>query len=1036
MIFFKDQKKNTEIWNSLKILFIIITLLLVFLQVNTISGNFVRNNQIKEKQMNSELLDDDFLAIYQKSDLYSGSASLSNENSNFSIDFSYLLGGDGTDYGRAVKVDNNDNIIIASDTNSSNCFTVNAFDSSYNYQSDVFITKFDSNGILLWSSYFGGSGEDFIYGMVIDSFDNFYITGRTNSSDFPTLNAYDSTYNGESDCFVSKFSSNGLLLWSTFLGGMNVDCCTTVNLDDFDDIIVTGYTESPDFPILNAFDSSYNGYQDDAFITKFTNEGSLFYSTFLGGYWTDYGFDVLIDSSNNVIITGATYAYDFPTLNAYDSTHNGGYDVFITKFSRSGELLWSTYMGGYANDVVNDAIIDSSDNIIITGRTCSSNFPTKKAYDLTFNGGYCDAFVIKFSVGGSLLWSTFLGGYEADIGYGISVDASDNIIIAGISNSVDFPLLFENQSIIGGNFDCIFAKFSSTGYLLFSSYLGENEDDRLFELTTDQYGNLFAIGHTFSLSDFISTNRSLLSPVYDSSAIILLKFKITIDESFTGILEDRDSNYIDNNNEFLAIDFNILFDAKFDDFGCAIEVDSSNNIIITGNTESSNFPVLNAYDDTLNGDFDIFVAKLSDNGSLIWCTYFGGNSDDLVFDVALDSFDNIIISGHTFSKDFPTKSAYDESFNGIHDVFITKFSNSGSLLWSTYFGGEDIDFCSKIAIENNDNIVLIGNTESIDFPTKYAYDNTKNGYQDDDVFIAKFSNEGVLIWSTYFGGMWTDYGRAVVIDSENNIIITGATYSYDFPTLNAYDQYYHGHYDVFLSKFSNSGSLIWSTYIGGVETDAARDIVTDSADNIIITGKALSFNYPAFNAYDTSFNGISDAFVTKFSTNGNLLWSTFLGGTDTEYSESVAVDSADNLLIVGFTYSNDFPMLNTFQDTNNGDRDCFITIMNSGGYLRSSSYFGSLEKDNCNDIKMDNDGDIVVTGFLGAINEQTISQNCFLMKFTFENQTINYSTIPYDIISLSGDSSNSITYFGFDISLVIITVFTGGIFRQKIRRNK
>jgi len=440
---------------------------------------------------------------------------------------------------------------------------------------------------LNFSSFLGGSGWDGDYGgcgFAVASDGSCYVTGKTNSSNFPTLNAYDNTFNGFHDAFVAKFSSNGSLLWSTFLGGSGYEYGKGIAIDSNGNCYVIGSTGSSDFPTLNAYDSTFNG--GDAFVTKFNASGSLLWSTYLGGTGNEYGDDIVIASDGSCYVTGITASENFPILNAYDSTYNAGsYDAFVTKLSASGSLLWSTYLGGSGWDHGFSIAVANDGSCYVTGETDSSDFPTLNAYDSTFNGFY-DAFVTKFSISGSLLWSTFLGGSDAEHGEGIGVASDGSCYVTGITLSNDFPILNAYDST--NSFDAFVTKFSTSGSLLWSTFLG-------------------GVG---------------------------------------------------------------------DEVGFDIAVLSNGHCYVTGRTYSSDFPTLNAYDSTHNAGFysDVFVTKFSTNGSLLWSTYLGGSDNDYGYGIAVTSSGSCYVTGDTYSSNFPTKNAYNSTYGGIGDFFVTKFT--------------------------------------------------------------------------------------------------------------------------------------------------------------------------------------------------------------------------------------------------------------------------------------------------------------------------------------------------------------------------
>ena len=852
------------------------------------------------------------------------------EYTAYPLNFSNLIGGTNDEFSNSIVVDSSDNIIMTGYTSSRDFPTLNAYDDTFNgFYEDCFISKFARSGSLLWSTFLGGSDIDYGYAVAIDSSDNIIVTGYTESDDFPTLNAYDSTYNGESDCFVSKFSSSGTLLWSTYLGGIGYDHGNSITIDNNNRIIVAGITYSEDFPTLNAYDDTIYG-GDDLFITKFYSHGSLLWSTYLGGANYDTCSSITVDSSDDVIVIGYTSCLFFPAFNAYDNTYNGGQsDAFVTKFSSSGSLLWSTFLGGTLLDYGYDIAVDSSDNIVVVGHTESYNFQTRFAYDDTFNGEF-DVFVAKFSSSGSLLWSTYLGGSDIDHGYGITINSLDNIIVTGHTYSEDLPLLSALQTAKKGLFDFYISEFSSSGIMVCSTFLGGNDEDYCNDLTIDNSDNIIVTGETKSI-DFPITNSYYSN---DFDACFLMKFSSLIKPI------NINENYTINYSKLIG---GISGDTRLND----VIFDDSGNSIIIGVTSSNDLPTINSYDSTYNGVSDVYITKFSSNGSLIWSTFFGGSEQDYGYAIAIDSFENIIVTGSTHSPDFPTLNANDSTYNGESDGFFSKFSSNGTLLWSTFLGGINYDISKSIAVDSLNNIIITGYTSSDDFPTINAYDDSYNTGR--DAFITKYSNSGSLLWSTYLGGTSGDNSNSIVVDSYDNIIVTGDTYSSDFPIFNAFDSQIDDKNDGFASKFSSNGNLIWSTYLGGNDNDYGRYVAIDSENNIIITGYTRSDDFPILNAYDNTQNGSSDVFVAKFASSGSLLWSTYLGGSQSDSSTGIIIKANDEIIVTGSTFSLDFTedvSLFFYNDNN----FAFFSKLNSDGKLIYSSVFEDSYTINCRSI--------------------------------------------------------------------------------------
>jgi len=438
------------------------------------------------------------------------------------------------------------------------------------------------------------------------------------------------------------------------------------------------------------------------------------------------------------------------------------------------------------------------------------------------------------------------------------------------------------------------------------------------------------------------------------------------------------------------------------DGGYGIAADGSGNVYVTGEAESSDFPTTSgAYDTSYNGNSDVFITKLNSTGSaLTYSTYLGGGLGDTGEEIAIDGSGNAYVTGYTSSSDFPTTSgAYDTSYNGNSDVFITKLNSTGSALtYSTYLGGGAYDCGHGIAIDGSGNAYVTGYTYSTDFPTTSgAFDTSYNG--NSDVFITKLNSTGsALTYSTYLGGGDYDYGYGIAIDGSGNAYVTGYTYSTDFPTTSgAFDTSYNGNSDVFITKLNSTGSaLTYSTYLGGGSYDYGYGIAIDGSGNAYVTGDTSSTDFPTTSgAFDTSYNGW-DVFITKLNSTGSALtYSTYLGGCTLDYGYGIAIDGSGNAYVTGETWSSDFPTTSgAFDTSHNGSVDAFITKLNStGSALSYSTYLGGSGGDTGYGIAVDGSGNVYLTGSSFSTDFPTTSgaydtnnngsADAFVTKFSF-----------------------------------------------------
>ena len=430
--------------------------------------------------------------------------------------YSTYLGGSGDDWGSGIAVDSSGSAYVTGYTDSTNFPTTNPLQPVYGGDYDAFVAKLNPTGsALVYSTYLGGSGLDQGNGIAVDSSGNAYVTGYTISTDFPTMNPFQPIYGGNEDAFVAKLNPTGsALVYSTYLGGSGLDQGNGIAVDSSGNAYVTGYTGSTDFPTMTPLQpANSSGGDYDAFVAKLNPTGSaLVYSTYLGGSGWDFGQGIAVDSSGNAYVTGTTQSTDFPTKNPLQQANGAGdgQNAFVAKLNTTGSaLVYSTYLGGSAGDEGLGIAVDSSANAYVTGYT-GPDFPTMNPLQPAFGGGTygTDAFVTKLNPTGSgLIYSTYLGGGENDVGSAIAVDSSGNAYVTGYTQSTDFPTVNPSQPANGGGYsDAFVAKLNPTGSaLVYSTYLGGSGEELGHGIAADGPGNAYVTGYTDS-TDFPTAN--------------------------------------------------------------------------------------------------------------------------------------------------------------------------------------------------------------------------------------------------------------------------------------------------------------------------------------------------------------------------------------------------------------------------------------------------------------------------------------------------------------------------------------------------
>jgi hypothetical protein len=433
------------------------------------------------------------------------------------LTYSTYLGGTEDEGIFGIAWDAGGNFYVTGETSSPDFPTLNAFQPKLGGNYDGFVSKFDPTGsTLLYSTYLGGSQFDHCVGIAVDAEGSARVAGFTQSSDFPTFNALQSVLLGPVDAFVARLDTSGSkLVFSTYLGGSDVDSAAGVALDASGNTYVTGSTYSIDFPITsNAFQKLCDqGVIDgtcfgDAFITKLSPTGSkLVYSTYLGGNATDSGNDIAVDRAGNIYLTGLAGSSNFPTTaQAFEKSYVGNGDAFVTKLNAEGSrLVYSTYLGGTQFDAGGGIALDVLGNAYVTGSTQSTDFPVQGAVQPACSigppGNFCgDAFVTKLnSTGSRLVYSTYLGGTGFDVPFRIAVDALGSASVTGLTSSPDFPIANAVQPTYGGGADVFVTKYGAAGSAyLYSTYLGGSGDEFGYGTNVDGAGNVWVTGSTSS----------------------------------------------------------------------------------------------------------------------------------------------------------------------------------------------------------------------------------------------------------------------------------------------------------------------------------------------------------------------------------------------------------------------------------------------------------------------------------------------------------------------------------------------------------
>ncbi|MCX7737640.1 MAG: T9SS type A sorting domain-containing protein [Candidatus Kapabacteria bacterium] len=416
-----------------------------------------------------------------------------------------------------------------------------------------------------------------------------------------------------------------------------------------------------------------------------------------------------------------------------------------------------------------------------------------------------------------------------------------------------------------------------------------------------------------------------------------------------------------------------IMSAQFDNFG---------NIIAAGFSYSSNFPTTpGVWQEQLSGPTDIIIMKFTNSGEIIWSTFFGSLGLEYANALKADKINNYWIVGECRNDLFPvTNDAFQKNYiGGTADGIIIKLSDQGKRLYATYYGGSNYDTFSSLAFDSKNNLWLATRTNSRVFPcTPDAIKSNLDGEYDG--VIIQMTNDGKQLYSTYFGGEYDDFYESLVVDSEDNVIVSGYSSSPNyFTTSDAYQKTLKEYYDAVLTKFSKDKKVIWSTFFGGSGYDYGSNIAIDVDDNLFIHGYTSSTNLPSSaNVYQSKYGGgVSDCFLAKFKNSGNLEWVTYVGGSGYEGEASIIYTQFGNVVcskngkiaIAARTLSNDLKTTpDAFQKNAQGGLDAFFGIFNPDGTASTVSYLGGSKGDNAFDIDIFQDSVIIIAGITESLD--------------------------------------------------------------------
>ena len=459
----------------------------------------------------------------------------------------------------------------------------------------------------------------------------------------------------KSQKFIIDPSTNRI--WGTYYGGTSLDYCTATDIDNQNNVYVTGYTLSTtNIATSGVYQSSIGG-SFDIYLAKFNSSGNRIWATYFGSSSVEAAYGMCMSSSGNIYLCGDTFSTSgVATVGAHQTVYGGGVDdALLVKFDSAGQLKWSTYYGGLYHDIAAGVVEDSNGNVIMAGHTESATaIATVGSYNNSYASGY-DVFIVKFDSTGVRQWGTYYGDIDIDEAYTIECDASNNIYVGGFttsSSNISTPSGYETS--YSSQQDGFLAKFNSSGTtLLYGTYYGGLGNDQVTAIKVNATGNIFIVGNTTSSTGIASLG------------------------SYQPTIGSADDGFVVNFNPIAVRQWGTYFGGNDVDYISDLVFDSKKNLIFCGSTLSTNaISSSSAYQSNLAiiNLYDSYFEKFDTNGVRMHGTYFGGSSNDHGRGITRDNFDKIYIAGETSSVDsIASIGAYNTSWSGADDAFLAKF---------------------------------------------------------------------------------------------------------------------------------------------------------------------------------------------------------------------------------------------------------------------------------------------------------------------------------------------------------------------------
>lgn len=786
----------------------------------------------------------------------------------------------------------------------------------------------------------GGSSDKF-ESVVADAAGNIYVTGSTSGGIDYITNA------GGTDVIVTKYNAAGKLQWTRQPRTSNSEEGWGIAADSAGNIYVTGFTYGDM--------SGNNAGLGDVFLTKYDAGGTAQWTRQFGSSANDFGRSIAIDTQDNIYVVGATEG-------AWDgNSAAGARDIFISKYNTGGTRLWTRQLGTTADEFGAAVAVAANGDIYVTGKTTGG-------LDGNLNAGGTDIFVAKYNANGSLVWIQQRGSSADDAGWGIAVNAAEEIYITGSTAGG----LNGNTHV--GLEDTFLLKYNSSGALQWTQQLGTAANDVGFGVALDDSNGILITGYTMGrLAGALHVgDKDIFVAKYTASGVQewVRSSGTPVTDIGTALVADHQGNIFIAGQTLGALDGNLnaggidafvlkyavedgvrrwtrLFGSSANDEATGIAVDSNQNVYLAGYTQGS----VDSADN--GGGRDAFITKHDVAGFKKWAAQLRTATDEEGWGVAADSSGSVYITGYT-------QGAFESNTNaGAEDVLLVKYDAAGVRTWLKQFGTTGKDYGKGIAVDAGNNVYITGATAG------GLHGNTSSGGQ--DLFVTKYGADGTRVWTQQLGTAASDAGNAMAVDSGGNVYVVGTTSGSLDGNVG------QGGSDLFVVKYDSGGTKQWTRLIGSNANEEGLGVAVDASNNVYVTGSTAGSIDGAMNA------GANDILLVKFASDGVKQWVSQFGSTAGDIASGVKVESSDRIYVAGYTSGNLDGL------PNSGGRDSFLIKFNGSGVKQWTRLTGTSSDDIALGLAVDTQGTVSLGGYTaGALNAHMNAgeRDAFIVTYT------------------------------------------------------